>query len=464
MRGHPEMRANPTPAVTARCFAEIALCLAITCLMVWDLWWYLGVDWDFLANKHYFEGNFYGGYSSVVNVENGKLIAYSQESYYCILHESKFLDPAVGPYIGGFNVDRMFTCGFLPSLVERLSFGTFNLRTSIIAVNIAQWLIVILFSGLIVYRLTQDRVAALCVAAIMAAYPIYPLMFTGMKTQPAGAAILLMWVYLDLTIWPRLNRAERAILLVATFLASMLAAGAAYFIFVYMVVRIGYAILTGQTDRREELISLLFAIAAFMIAKVAVDILLGHHRLVTWVSQYNLGDKLRESGLFLWRKLTGGDTTGMRFLSYPGFDIVTVLLPHMIKDFVRTNPVIVLVPLAAAVFMPRLRVLAIAACLLFIVGHGHIVITAWEAYLYYGYASAPASLLLVVGLGVCIAALLKRWPPVGPAAAAAAVLASIYFYSAHPGLNFKGFYHYYAYYPAEKHFFVYHDRDGIKYW
>ncbi len=42
---------------------RLALCLSIGVVMAWNLYSYVGINWEFLATKHYFARKYYGGYT-----------------------------------------------------------------------------------------------------------------------------------------------------------------------------------------------------------------------------------------------------------------------------------------------------------------------------------------------------------------------------------------------------------------
>ncbi len=103
--------------------------------------------------------------------------------------------------------------------------------------------------------------------------------------------------------------------------------------------------------------------------------------------------------------MTGGDTSSLRFINYPGFSFVTSVLPWFVSLWFKANPVIIVVPLVGLFFLRQLRPLIFAIPALFLIGHAPAIITGWVWY--YGYSSAPATHLLIVATALCLGLLFE---------------------------------------------------------
>jgi hypothetical protein len=453
---------HSSPLRSPQRFVELSLALMLAAVMAWNLWSYLPIDWEFLSTKHYFEKRYYGGYSRVVHIDDGQLVAFQLESFPCLVHIVSFLDPQ-GRYTQSYNIDRLFSCGFLPSLVARIGQGLLSLRASIQITNILLWLAAVILTYHIVRTWIDDQVAALAGAVITAGYPVYTLLFTSLKTQHAGATLFLGWLYIDRTIWSRLRWAERILLLGSTFTATWLAAGGAYFILAYLLVRCIYTAVSDKLSRREQLYDLAIALGTFIVAGITIKLVMDYHQLKSSLSEYHFDRTVYESAKMVWAAVRGVDSSGMRFLNFPGFSYFTDVLPTFIASFVRANPVIVAVPLIAVFFLRSLRFLWLLIPALFVIGHAPAVIGGgWDWY--YGYSSAPAAHTLIIATAISIGALFRQRPPYGSFAAITAIVAAIYFFNSSPAFNFDNFYWDSGTYPYWRHLYVYHDFHVIRYW
>jgi hypothetical protein len=441
---------------------RLVLCLSIGVVMAWTLYSYFGVNWEFLATKHYFANKYYGGYTQSVLRQNGDTFAVMMESFPCLDYVAASLAPNKVAYAFSLNVDRIYTCGFLPSLVMRLALGHIELGTAIVAVNFLLWIAAIALTYATVWAWSKSRTGALIGAVIAAGYPIYGLMFASWKTQDAGPLLLLAWIYVDKAIWPRLSWTERAVLLNLTFTVTMLASGAAYYIFVYIIAWQLYLALFEASARREACVTIIVTLLAIAIGKLASGAMMDRYHLISTLSLYKVDRIVPDSLAFLRAVLTGGDTSSLRFINYPGFSFVTSVLPWFVSLWFKANPVIVIVPLLALFFLRQLRPLIFAVPALFLIGHAPAIITGWVWY--YGYSSAPATHLLIVATAVCLGLLFDSKLPIGRPVSATALLVAVYFFNASPAFNMRNFYTDEAGYPTDRRFYVYHDRDVIRYW
>ncbi len=124
-------------------------------------------------------------------------------------------------------------------------------------------------------------------------------MFASWKTQDAGPLLLLAWIYVDKAIWPRLSWTERAVLLGLTFTVTMLASGAAYYIFVYIIAWQLYLALFEASARREAIVTIIVTLFAFAIGKVASGAMMDHYHLISTLSLYKVDRIVPDSLAFL---------------------------------------------------------------------------------------------------------------------------------------------------------------------
>jgi hypothetical protein len=439
-----------------------ALCVLIGAVMAWNLYVYLGVNWELLGTKHYFMWRYYGGYADSILGHGDAKFVVQRESFSCLGYVASSLTPYRETYLTSLNVDRLFTCGFLPSLVMRLAGGQLEIRSSIVAVNILFWIAAIALTYGAVAAWSKSRSAALIGAAIAAGYPVYGLMFASWKTQDAGALLLLAWIYVDKAIWPRLGWIERALLLDLTLSLTMLASGAGYYIFVYMISWSVFRVLFEPPSRRDAALTIFVTLCAFGIGKFASNALMTHYGLQSTLTVYRVDRMATDTLSILWALLSGSDTSSLRFMNYPGFSFLTQVLPWFIKLFLKANPIIVIVPLVGMFLVRELRALALIVPALFLVGHAPAIITGWTWY--YGYSSAPATHLLIVGTAFCLGLHFDSKLAIVRAASTAALLAAIYFFNASPAFNFRNFFTDEPSYPIDRRLYVYHDDHVTRYW
>src|SRR5690349_9848439 len=112
--------------------AQFIILLGLLGLIIWNVYAYLGVNWELLETKHYFDNYYYGGFTETVYDDGNGLTTFMEESTPCLSFVDSFLNKTGGAgeskeYSQPHNVDRIFTCGFLPSLVARLGFSKIKL-------------------------------------------------------------------------------------------------------------------------------------------------------------------------------------------------------------------------------------------------------------------------------------------------------------------------------------------------
>jgi hypothetical protein len=434
----------------------------IGAIVVWNVYAYAGVNWELLATKHYFAEQYYGGYAESILTQNGAPFTIQLESWPCLGYVTSSLTPNGEYYLFSLQADRLYTCGFLPSLVVRLLGGHIPLGTAIVATNFLFWAASIMLTYGAVRAWSKNRTAALMGAIIAAGYPIYGLMLQSWKTQDTGALLMLAWIYIDKAIWPRLSWIERAVLLTLTFTVTSLASGAAYYILVYIISWYLYAALFEAPARREACLTIVITLIALLIGKTASGAMMDHYHFVSMLSWYKVDQIVMDSLEFLRAALSGEDTSSLRFLHFKGFFFVTTMLPWFVSLWFKANPVIIIVPFVGLFFLPKLRPLAIAIPALFLMGHATAIVTGWMWY--YAYSSAPATHLLIAATAVCLGLLFESKVSVGRPVSGVALLVAVYFFNASPAFNFKNFYTDNMVFLTDRRLYVYHDEDVIRYW
>ncbi len=263
----------------------------------------------------------------------------------------------------------------MPSLVARLGFSKIRVTQSIEITNIAFWLGLIVFTALLVRLWFPDGVTPLIGAAIAAGYPLHGLLATSFKTQLAGADLFLIWVYIEKTVYSRLGWIERGVVLATMFTMTMLAAGAAYFIFAYMLVRALYKAVMEPERRLAALQEFVMTCGAFAIGAGLIGIILSHYDVGTSLQTYHTGGLIRHSLHFLWLSLSGGNTAGMKFLNYPGYSYLTSILPWFLWLFFQSNPAICVVSFIGAIMIRKMRIIFVLFPVLFVLGHA---LSSWQ--------------------------------------------------------------------------------------
>ncbi len=72
------------------------LLLGILGLVIWNAYSYLGVDWELLQSKHYFDNQYYGGFTSTVYDDGNGLTTFMAKSTPCLNLADSFLNKTGG--------------------------------------------------------------------------------------------------------------------------------------------------------------------------------------------------------------------------------------------------------------------------------------------------------------------------------------------------------------------------------
>ena len=267
----------------------------------------------------------------------------------------------------------------------RLAFGHLELGTAIVVVNFLLWIAAIALTYAAVAAWSNNRTAALIGTVIAAGYPIYGLMFASWKTQDAGPLLLLAWIYVDKAIWPRLNWLERAVLLGLTFTVTMLASGAAYYIFVYIIAWQLYLALFEASARREAIVTIIVTLFALAIGKIASGAMMNHYQLISTLSLYKVDRIVPDSLAFLRAALTRWRYVFAPLLQLSGLllcDLRAALVRFALRS--RQIPSSSSSHWAGLFYLRQLRPLIFAIPALFLIGHAPAIITGWVWY--YGYS------------------------------------------------------------------------------
>ena len=214
--------------------------------------------------------------------------------------------------------------------------------------------------------------------------------------------------------------------------------------------------------RRDACLTIGAALFAFAIAKLANNAMMAHYNVISTISVYRAERILPDSLAFLRAALSGGDTSTLRFMNYPGASFLTSVFPWYVALWFKANPVIIIVPLIGLFVMRELRPLVFAIPALFLIGHAPAIITGWVYY--YGYSSAPATQLLIVATAVCLGRLFNSKLAIGRSVATAALLTAVYFFNASPASNLKNFFSDDRVFPVDRRLYVYHDDHVVRYW
>ena len=443
---------------------------AILVLLIgWNLYVFGGKEHELFTTEHYFSGweAYYGGYANEYFDYGDRYVTFNREGVFNLSNFESLQNNAPPKGRGGFmlgydGAGRMFSSGFLPALIQRISFGTLNVHSAYFITNSLFWLIAIYVTYLFGRRAFRDPFTAFIAPALVACYPVFTLMFNSFKVQYAHCVFILGGLYLAHFVLRRLDLFTMTLGLACVFaMASfaggghvLLLAGLIAWLFACHTFARNTTAMDGA-DGRSSLRLLGAAVAGFAIA-VAVTTLVRHIQDVPNESNYYDMRQVFLTDTISYFKawLTGANRLELTFLGFKGDRFLTEILPMFTRSIYWSNPVVFCGGLLAFILCRDARPLVFTAVALFVPSHAPEILVSWVGA--YGYGNAPSVLLLIIGFAGMIGALLSVRSDHLFLMRPAAVVAAVALFAASTGYYLTGRKHH-----ADNYFFSWKNVDKI---
>ena len=279
-----------------------ALRLILVLLVGWNLFAYHGVENEQFTSRHYFpkiEVD-YGGYGQQYFVYPDRLRPIHRETEYNFRNLAALQNNAPpsgrGDFVAGYDgAGRMFSSGFLPAVVQRLSLGVLNIHEASLAVNALLWAIAACVAFQFAARGYPDRYSRYLAASIVVSYPIFSLMFQSLKMQYAHSVLVLLGIYLGHFVLRRAGLLASTIAFTALFWMGSFTGGGFVLLLLAIVVWLFACHTVGRNtammagvDLRSSGWVLVAACAGFAIALVSSDYVRQIHDLPKGSESYSI--------------------------------------------------------------------------------------------------------------------------------------------------------------------------------
>lgn len=410
----------------------------LAALLGWNLLAYGGLEHEQFTTRHYFPGweAYYGGYGDEYFVYPHKLVSVNKESQYNLKNFEALQNNRPGPGRGQFELGydgagRMFSSGFLPALIQRLSFGTLNVHNTYLVVNILFWLAAVFTAFAIARRSFNNAFAALIAASLVASYPVLTLMFQSFKIQYAHCVVILVGLYLAHYVLRQASFISSTLAFAGLFAIASFSGGAhvllsialiTWFLACHLFAR-GTPVMRDVTCASTKR-TLAAAIVGLAVALIAVSLARGYQDLPNVSHVYSMGKFFEQMAAYVSALVTGADRSKTAFLGYPGDTFFTKLLWMFAQSIWNSNPIVICGAAAAFAFCRAARPFVITGAVLFLPSHAPEMLVAWVGA--YGYGNGPTTLLFIIAfaglLGNMMTVAVKERPAIGILSKAGAVL------------------------------------------
>lgn len=451
---------------TIRRILQVVLVL----LVGWNLYAFGGKEHELFTTKHYFSGweAYYGGYANEYFDYGDRYVTFNREGVFNLSNFESLQNNAPPKGRGGFmlgydGAGRMFSSGFLPALIQRLSFGTLNVHATYFVANSLFWIIAIGTAWLFGRRAFRDPFTRFLAPALVACYPVFTLMFNSFKVQYAHCVFILAGLYLAHVVLRRLDLFSMTLGLACLFAMSAFAGGGHVLLLAALLAWLfaGHTFARNSTvmsgvDGRSSMRLLGAALAGFAIA-LAVTTLVRYIQDVPNQSDYYDMRKVFLTDTLAYAKawLTGADRSELTFLGFKGDRFFAEILGMFTRSIFWSNPVVFCGGLLAFVFCRDARPFVFTAVALFVPSHAPEILVSWVGA--YGYGNAPSVLLLLIGFAGMLGALLSVPRDSLVLMRPAAMVAAVALFAASTGYYLTGRKHH-----ADNYFFSWKNIDKIE--
>jgi len=459
-----------------------ALRLILVLLVGWNLFAYHGVENEQFTSRHYFpkiEVD-YGGYGQQYFVYPDRLRPIHRETEYNFRNlaalQNNAPPPGRGDFVAGYDgAGRMFSSGFLPAVVQRLSLGALNIHDASMAVNALLWAIAACVAFQFAARGYPDRYSRYLAASIVVSYPIFSLMFQSLKMQYAHSVLVLLGIYLAHFVLRRAGLLTSTIAFTALFWMGSFTGGGFALLLLAIVVWLFVCHTVGRNTTMMAGVSLrssgwvlVAACAGFAIALVSSDYVRQIHDLPRGNETYSIQKTFFiDPFIYLKALALGTDRSQLLFLGFRGDQFFTHVLGLFVKSLWELNPFIFAGAIAGFIFHRDSRPLLLTAAFLFIPSHAPELLVGWAGP--WGYGNAPTMLLVIVAFAGMLGRLMssayadRRLAVAARAAAIVLFACSVGFFFHDRHHQVDNYYFSWDRLDAVKHIHVYHDAKYTAY-
>ncbi|CAA7618745.1 membrane hypothetical protein [Magnetospirillum sp. LM-5] len=388
-------------------------------VMVWAFVSNVGRDNETLNSMPYFsdESLYYGGGIEDAFVTETGLVPVMVEKLdlfvnaHVLVRDLSRQPSQVGTYVSQFTADRYFSSSYLASLWARATFGQVPIRILYIAVNAALWITAIAAT----YRLAQvwfeNHLAALGSATLVAAWPLFTLMFQSMKVQYGALVYFLVGMYFYECHVRKFRPARQAFFALPFWFIGLNCSGGAVYLLIFILIRATFR------WRETNWLGVAAILAMIPPAVLIQGQLLDFYRLRSLLQTFSYGAVLKESLATLLHALRGEDVSTRQFLHFPGFTYLTGQIPRSALSLWHGNALVVTLGVPG-LLLTRHRLWLLATTAMCLIA-GFLPITfAGNAYFYAGFG-APAMIFLIFGTGLLLARVAEASPRIGTLASLA---------------------------------------------
>jgi hypothetical protein len=382
------------------------------------------VDWEILQTKHYWSAEkwYYGGYAAQYFETPKGYETFISEGLcnytnMLALQEQLPAGRARHPVQGFPGTERLAT-PFLVSALLHAPGESANAWGAFWQANVLLWILSVYLAYKVAALFFADRFSPWFAAIFVALYPALTVTFNAIKQQPLGTAYLLLGMYL---FEGRLGKAGlpfKAVALTAIMFFGQFADGGWCFLAAFIFLRAWW--LPG----RERWATILWLGAAVGVSGLWLAWLrsLYHLPSVTHALGFSFGRMLGESWTMLASWFSGADVSQLWFLNLSGATFFSVFWPAICEGFLSIHAVLLIVAVAGLFFVPRTRMFTVLVLPMLFVGHLGTIMAGWL--FYYGYASFPAAVMVILAASGVLGRLAGR-EGLLPRAAALALAASV---------------------------------------
>ena len=381
---------------------------------------------EVIISKHYFNsvdrnisGFYYSGFSGLFFIEDDGLTPLHIETEELYIAANGFLksvmrdESLTGTFqVGGYQSDRYFSSGFLPSLAARLGFGTIRTIDGFLIANLFVWCASIIAIFFLTKRFTREPHAPWIAAILLSCWPIYTLALDAIKMQFAGTSIFLIGICLHEYRISRLKPVSQFLYYVGFWFIASLASGGWAITLAYFLLRFICLYLTKPAERRALAIEIIAVVGAFIVAKIWIGVLLSLYGLKSSFSarEFSFSKMIGDSIGFLWAFVKGADISNHSFANLPGATFFTSAVPKIVAGFVGSNPILVGLGLIAFIMLPSTRWLLAMSPILLFINSGAVYIGSGKTGLvnYFGYFSGGAMAMIIIASAVLLGRRLEQ--------------------------------------------------------
>jgi hypothetical protein len=367
-----------------------------------------GADWEILQTKHYWSADkwYYGGYAAqFFETPRGYRTFISEGlcNYTNMIALEEQLAPGNARHpVQGFPGTERLATPFLVSALLHVPGETADAWRAFWQANVLLWIASVFLAYRVAALFFTDRCSPWFAAIFVALYPALTATFGAIKQQPLGTTYLLLGIYLFEGRLGRAGAPFRVLALTAVMFFGQFADGGWLYLSAFIFLRAWW--MQGR-ERWETILCLGAAVVASELWLAGLGGLY-HLPSVTHALGFSFGRMLAESWRWTVALATGAGVGGQWFLNLPGPTFFTVFWPMVCVGFLSIHTPLLLVAVAGLFLEPRSRMFTFLAVPMLFVGHLGTIIAGWTYY--YGYASFPAAVMVILAASGTLGRLAAR--------------------------------------------------------